>query len=288
MQHVDNMLPKRRTLLIVAVSLITGMILASGLFIFLSNSAQPKGTTEGLTLVGNVSLRAYHSDGALFYSAGGHNEITLVGANNLIACFVGVGQVLYSGGTSSCSAYEPTFQNPATLNPLVAGVWINNQVYTETDSVITTGTPFGTVPPSSSYTNYPTAFQTASDISTQVAAGKDGCPSSASGGSCIGWNVTGVVNPTQICSISATSAIIADFLGCSPSIFPYTVLSAGVGYWPSTSGSGFSSTIGVTQFDAINLCTSTSPPTPSGCQAQSVTLNSGDSLQVTVAFIVSS
>ena len=268
------MLPKRRTLLIVAVSLIAGMILASGLFIFLSNSSQPKGTTEGLTLVGNVSLKAYHSDGTLFYSANGHNQITLIGANNLVACFTGEGNVLSSTNPVPCSDIQSS-SSPYGYPPngLISGVWINNQAYTEAFSHnINSGTSFGTVPATLFSGSSLSGLQAASVVITNPQAGEAGCPSSAPDGQCVGWNVTGLINPSSLCTFSTSIGVSY----CS-GVFPYTVESAGVGLWlpPSVKGPNSQTLL---PFDAINLCT--------GCQAQTVTLNSGDTIQLTVAFIV--
>ncbi|MDG6905433.1 MAG: hypothetical protein JRN20_06600 [Nitrososphaerota archaeon] len=272
------MFPRRRTVLVITVSLLAGMILTSGFFIFLSNSAQSDGTTEGLNVMGHVYLKAYHSDGSVFYSASGHNDISLVGANNLIACFTGLGQVANTlapslpGKDGTCSSFESGNGYPP--NPFISGLWIDNAAYTEQGNIVYSGSPIGTLPPSLiSQCGAACTGIGASVVLTQDLAGQHGCPSSASGGGCLGWNVTGVINPGQECSS------LKIVYSCPSNMFPYEVQSAGAGYWsPLTQGlNGFEDT--AIQFDAINLCAS-------GCQAQPVTLNAGDSLQITIAFVV--
>ena len=242
MQHTDNMFPRRRTLLIVSVSLISGILFGAAFFAYISTVASPR-TSEPVMIQGLFNLKAYHPNGALFYSSTGHNTLTENAFDLVTLCALG----------DTSGPFEGVVCTKAWTSAIFVGT-----------SALANQLPDPNCPTG----GYPSAGCDEATVSSSTGTtGSPGSQSSCnpSNGYCTGWNVTATI-----------SSVCTDTVFC-----PFTVAVVGAGVFdPSQNLGGFPTSNAMTNFDQINLCAN-------GCQAQQVTLNKGDSLQVTIAFVIS-
>lgn len=235
---------QKRMLLIVSVSLIAGILLSSTAFALMSSVGQPK-TGDAIGAEDLVVLRAYHSDGKLFYSSVGHNTLDGFFGTIIAVCASGVPStnIVSSSLGVSCS-------------DMVTSLFVANNTYTAALSNFECGT----------FPNVACAYVQPIPKGGNILTYSNNYPNPTPSQSCIpsictGWNST------------------TTFSGFTK---PFTVTEAG-----ATTGTLFTQKSGavlVASLDAIYLCTSQG--TPTGCQGNSVTLKPGDSLVVTIAFVI--
>ncbi|MHB1908603.1 MAG: hypothetical protein ACYCQJ_06990 [Nitrososphaerales archaeon] len=224
----------KKTLLIIAVSLVSGILISSAVFSYMSTTNPPQ-SGESIGLHDLVILEASHSDGKLFYSAVGHNDITNTASGLFADCATGNSPIT---GTSCSKMISNLFISNAT-----SGLYASN-ICGEAKWFATATTCMFLQPPQSSF---PTSALKYPEPTPSVK-----CFASV----CTGWN---------------SSTIFTGFTQ------PFAVGLAGVAF-PQGNAANI--------FDFIELCTSAGSNTPAGCQQSQVTLNPGDSINVTIVFTV--
>jgi hypothetical protein len=235
----------KKTLLIIAASLISGVLISAAFFGYISSFNQPS-SGDSIGVHDLVILKAYHPNGKLFYSAMGHNTLTIGWSSVLASCATGGTINAAVGiGTASCSA-------------LVSNVWVGNSSVSQlVDRAHDQG--FICASPGTYVTAYCALEQPANNLITNATSYPNPLPSITCMNNffCTGWNSSATIE------WPATSTTA------------FNVQSAGVG-WISPSGAYFY------PLDEIDLCSASGDPT--GCQQSQVTLSPGDSISVTVVF----